>query len=129
MSNISDEEWDDFLEADEEPTASPFGVQNQVDPLVFIDSKEAPELRATHLPPQRNAFDTPVPAEPKPYFLDDTSDNSRAQWVPAGETLETEATPVAENATSVIRIILQALLFLAPLGVIAISFAIALNIE
>lgn len=129
MSDISDKEWEEFLEADEE-SASPFGVQNQVDPLIFVESKEAPELRAVNLPKSKESYYNPEPQTPAPYFVNDDSDNSRAQWVPKPEqSQEVENSEVEETTTSIIRLILQGLLFMAPLAVIAVTFAIALSIE
>lgn len=130
MSGISDKEWDEFLNADDE-SESPFAGDNSapVDPLIFVESDEAPELRATNIFRPRADDTAPQPAQPAPYFVEDASDNSRKQWVPSGNAPDGSESEIIENTSTVVQGILRALLFLAPLTVIAVSFFIALSIE
>jgi len=138
MSGLSDEDWDKFLngeEPDEELEnseaydSSPFGGTEEeapIDPLIFVESDEAPELRFTKPPPTNDIEAETSPVE-KPYFVVGavTTENP---WVPVTEVEpDNSIEEVVHRTSSWTSILLRLLLFAAPLLVIAVSFSIALG--
>lgn len=137
MSGLSDEDWEKFLNEEEdssttaEPTSesnTPFAAsdpQDKIDPLVFVDSGEAPELRyqppkAVYEPSQKQDLEAP-------YFAKQLDD--KGEWVPASNSEVDDSSGIVSSTNGVISHFLRLFLFMIPIAVIGITFTVALSIE
>lgn len=137
MSDLSDEEWEKFLAEDESAGTSaeqkagnstPFAASDSdepIDPLIFVQSEEAPELRFQPPAPTFTPTNNSEQEAPAPYFVQ--KDLAQEEWVPAGEL--TDNTEIVSNTSNIVMIIVRLLLFMLPIGIIGVTFAVALSIE
>lgn len=135
MAGITDQDWDDFLNSDGEEEvppskpSTPFAGSEEeaVDPLIFVNSNEAPELRAK---PRDLSNESQSPeTEPiaKPYFLEVSPEDSSRAWVPQGSSAESKNSLSNTQIKNYANIGLRAVLFAIPMLIIITTFTIALN--
>jgi hypothetical protein len=137
MSGLSNEDWEKFLNEEEDSSkpeehtpenTTPFAAsdpQDKIDPLVFIDSGEAPELRyqppkVAYEPSQKQDLDAP-------YFAKQLDD--KGEWVPTSNSEADNSSGIVNNTSGVISHFLRLFLFMIPITVIGITFTVALSIE
>lgn len=137
MSGLSNEDWGKFLNEEEDSSkpeertpenTTPFAAsdpQDKIDPLVFVDSGEAPELRYQ---PPKAAYEPSVKADSEaPYFAKQLYD--KGEWVPTSNSEVDNSSEIVNNTSGVIGHFLRLFLFMIPIAIIGIAFTVALSIE
>jgi hypothetical protein len=137
MNGLSDKDWEDFLHEEESDNnagnageQSPFAVpdsEEPIDPLVFVESKEAPELRYVPPTPKYTLSTDKDKTSPAPYFVGASA--SDKEWVPAGQAVDNEKEELVTATSGVLGAVIRLLLFMVPVGIIGVTFGIALSLE